>query len=364
MKRHLPRELRKTVTVVFSDVAGSTAIGERLDPEPLRRLMLRWYEEMKAVCEVHGGKVRELIGDAVMAAFGIPTVHEDDALRAVRAAAEMRERLQGLNDELEREFGLRLQSRTGVNTGEVIVRDPDPTGALALGDAVNVAARLQAAAEPGEILVGEATHRLVRDAVRAESVEPLELKGKSEPVATYRLLEVLPHAEGVARHFETPLVGRERELLCSARPSSELVRSEAAIWSRSSGRPGSARRGSRRSSPAPSRARRPCSPVVASPTGRRSPTGPSEMVYGVTGADERAGLASWSAAGRRGRRRAGGGGDRDRGELQRRRGDFLGASQALRGSRARAAARALFRRFAVGRADPARARRVPGRLDP
>jgi predicted ATPase/class 3 adenylate cyclase len=207
-----PRELRKTVTVLFSDVTGSTAIGAQLDPEALRRLMLRWYEEMKAVCEAHGGRVRGLIGDAVMAAFGVPTVHEDDALRAVRAAAQMRERLEILNDELERDFGLRLRSRTGINTGEVVVRDPDPTGSLALGDAVNVAARLEGAAEPGEVLFGEATYGLVEDAVRAEPVEPLSLKGKAEPVSAFRLLEVLPHAEALLRHFEMPLVGRELEL--------------------------------------------------------------------------------------------------------------------------------------------------------
>ena len=206
------RELRKTVTVLFCDVTGSTQIGERLDPEPLRRLMLRFYEAMREVCERHGGRVRELIGDAVMAAFGVPTVHEDDALRAVRAAAEMRSRLEALGDELEREFGVRLQLRTGVNTGEVVVRDPDPTGALALGDPVNVAARLEQAASPGEILLGEQTFQLVRDAVRAEAIEPLSVKGKSEPVCGFRLLEVLPHAEGVARRLETPLVGRELEL--------------------------------------------------------------------------------------------------------------------------------------------------------
>ena len=206
------RELRKTVTVLFSDVTGSTAIGELLDPEALRRLMLRWYEEMKTVCEGHGGRVRGLIGDAVMAAFGVPTVHEDDALRAVRAAAEMRQRLETLNDELDRDFGLRLRSRTGVNTGEVVVRDPDPSGALALGDAVNVAARLEHAAEPGEVLLGHATYGLVEDAVRAEAVEPLSLKGKAEPVSAFRLLEVLPHAEALIRHFEMPLVGRELEL--------------------------------------------------------------------------------------------------------------------------------------------------------
>jgi class 3 adenylate cyclase/tetratricopeptide (TPR) repeat protein len=207
-----PRELRKTVTVLFSDVTGSTAIGEQLDPEPLRRLMLRWYEQMKAVCEAHGGRVRGLIGDAVMAAFGVPTVHEDDALRAVRAAVAMRERLEVLNDELERDFGLRLRSRTGINTGAVIVLEPDPTGALALGDAVNVAARLEGAAEPGEVLLGAATYGLVAEGIRAEAIEPLSLKGKSEPVPAFRLLQVLPDAEALVRHFEVPLVGRALEL--------------------------------------------------------------------------------------------------------------------------------------------------------
>jgi class 3 adenylate cyclase/tetratricopeptide (TPR) repeat protein len=206
-----PREVRRTVTVLFSDVTGSTAIGERLDPEALRRLMLRWYEEMKTVCAAHGGRVRELIGDAVMVVFGIPAVHEDDALRAVRAAMEMRERLATLNDELELQFGLRLRSRTGINTGEVVVREPDPSGALALGDAVNVAARLEGAAEPGEVLLGQATYRLVEGAVSAEPVEPLVLKGKADLVAAFRLLEVLPHAEALTRHFEMPLVGRGLE---------------------------------------------------------------------------------------------------------------------------------------------------------
>jgi class 3 adenylate cyclase len=112
-----PREVRKTVTIVFTDVTGSTALGERLDPETTRRLMRRYYEAMSAVVERHGGTVEKYIGDAVMAVFGIPTLHEDDALRAVRAAAEMRESLQALNDELERDFGIRIATRTGVNTG-------------------------------------------------------------------------------------------------------------------------------------------------------------------------------------------------------------------------------------------------------
>jgi class 3 adenylate cyclase len=218
------RELRKTVTVLFSDVTGSTAIGERLDPEPLRGLMLRFYEAMKEVCERHGGRVSELIGDAVMAAFGIPSVHEDDALRAVRASAEMHERLEALNEELERDFGVRLRARTGVNTGEVVVRDRDSDRALVLGDAVNVAAGLEQAAEPGEVLLGESTYMLVRDAVRAEHVEPLSLKGKSEPVSAFRLLDVLPDVSGFARRFEIPLVGREDEVLLLRKTFERSVR--------------------------------------------------------------------------------------------------------------------------------------------
>src|SRR5215204_7427338 len=129
-----PREMRKTVSVVFSDVTGSTALGEQLDPESLRRVMGRYFDEMKAVVESHEGTVEKFIGDAVMAVFGIPVLHEDDALRAVRAAAEMREALKKLNDELERERGVQLQVRTGVMTGEVIAGDPSAGQAFVTGD--------------------------------------------------------------------------------------------------------------------------------------------------------------------------------------------------------------------------------------
>ena len=136
------RETRKTVTVLFSDVAGSTALGERLDPESLRRVMSRYFYGMAAVLERHGGTVEKFIGDAIMAVFGIPTLHEDDALRACRAACEMRERLAEVNDELERDHGVRIEQRTGVNTGEVVSGDSSQGQRLATGDAVNVAARL------------------------------------------------------------------------------------------------------------------------------------------------------------------------------------------------------------------------------
>jgi class 3 adenylate cyclase/tetratricopeptide (TPR) repeat protein len=205
-------EVRKTVTVLFADVTGSTALGEHLDPESLRGVMSRYFDEMRSAVEAHGGTVEKFIGDAVMAVFGVPVVHEDDALRAVRAASQMREMLASLNAELDRDWGARIQIRTGLNTGEVVAGDASGGQTLVTGDAVNVAARLEQAADPGEILIGQETHRLVRDAVRAEPVEPLELKGKTERVSAFRLLEVTPGAPQFARRLDSPLVGRVDEL--------------------------------------------------------------------------------------------------------------------------------------------------------
>jgi class 3 adenylate cyclase/tetratricopeptide (TPR) repeat protein len=206
------REMRKTVTVVFTDVTGSTSLGERLDPESLRRVMGQYFEEMRAVLERHGGTVEKFIGDAVMAVFGIPRLHEDDALRAVRAAWDMREALDALNARLESELGITIATRTGVNTGEVVTGDPGAGQTLVTGDAVNVAARLEQSAGPGEILLGPTTHRLVRDAAEADSVDPLTLKGKEEPVAAVRLRALVAGAAGTARRLDSPMVGRDREM--------------------------------------------------------------------------------------------------------------------------------------------------------
>src|SRR5919206_2392707 len=181
------REVRKVVTVLFCDVTGSTALGERIDPESLRHVMSRYFDTAKAVVERHGGSVEKFIGDAVMAVFGVPAVHEDDALRAVRAADELRGSLGELNDALERDFGTRLELRMGVNTGEVVTGTEER---LATGDAVNVAARLEQAAQPGEVLLGEETYRLVRGAVEADAAEPVAAKGKTEPLTVYRLRAV------------------------------------------------------------------------------------------------------------------------------------------------------------------------------
>ena len=198
--------------MVFTDVTGSTALGESLDPELLRRVLTKYFDSMSDVVERHGGVVEKFIGDAVMAVFGIPQLHEDDALRAVKTASAMREQLATLNEELARDHGVRIETRTGVNTGEVVAGDPATGQRLITGDAVNVAARLEQAAAPGEIVLGPQTHRLVRDVVRVEALEPLDLKGKSAKVRGFRLLEVLPDATAIARRFDSPFVGREPEL--------------------------------------------------------------------------------------------------------------------------------------------------------
>ncbi|MEO8229854.1 MAG: adenylate/guanylate cyclase domain-containing protein [Chloroflexota bacterium] len=207
-----PRETRKTVTILFSDVTGSTALGERLDPESLRALMARYFAAMRAVIQAHGGTVEKFIGDAVMAVFGIPIVHEDDALRAVRAAAEIRGVIAELNIELRQERGLELMFRTGVTTGEVVAGDPARGETLVTGDTVNTAARLEQAARPGDILIGATTLRLVRDAVIVERVAPVVAKGKLVPGDAYRLVDVRSQVAGRSRHLEAPMVGRDGEL--------------------------------------------------------------------------------------------------------------------------------------------------------
>jgi class 3 adenylate cyclase/tetratricopeptide (TPR) repeat protein len=205
-------EVRKTVTLIFSDLKDSTALGERLDSEALHEVKESYFAAMAAEITRHGGKIEKYIGDAIMAVFGLPRAHEDDALRAVRAAVGMRDKLKELNETLEKRFGVTLATRTGVNTGEVVALD-DPTAdqKLATGDAVNVTARLEQAAPANEIYIGEVTHRLVRDAVDVEAVEPLTLKGKSQPVPAFRLISA--HGlYGNERRVDTPVVGRDAEL--------------------------------------------------------------------------------------------------------------------------------------------------------
>jgi class 3 adenylate cyclase len=197
------REVRKTVTVLFCDVVGSTALAEQSDPEVMRGVMSRFYAAVRGPVERHGGTVEKVIGDALMAVFGIPVVHEDDALRALRAALEMRDAV--------REMG-EIQARIGVNTGDVLARDPTQGESLVVGDAVNVAARLEQAAAPGDVLVGEATWALAGHAARGERAAPIAAKGKREPLVAWRLDAVDPEARGQRRRLDLPMIGRDAEL--------------------------------------------------------------------------------------------------------------------------------------------------------
>ncbi len=190
------REQRKRVTVLFCDLTGSTALGERTDPESLRALLARYFERMKGIIEAHGGTVEKFVGDAVMAVFGVPVLHEDDALRAVRAGLEMQAALP--------EIG--VLARIGIQSGEVVTGTQER---LATGDAVNVAARLEQSAQPGEVLIGEETLGLVRGAVEVEAVGALELKGKGERVRAWRLVSIMETGERADR---APMIGREHEL--------------------------------------------------------------------------------------------------------------------------------------------------------
>ena len=208
---HATTETRKVVTVLFADVVGSTNVGERTDPEALRRVMTRYFDEMKAVIERHGGVVEKFIGDAVMAVFGVPVAHEDDALRAVRAAAEIRTHLTAIDMDLQRERGISVAWRTGINTGEVVAGDAGTGQRFVTGDAVNVAARLEQAAGGGEILIGDGTLRLVGDYVVAEPVGSLEVRGRSETVNAHRLVHVGPERQASRRHLSGPMIGRERQ---------------------------------------------------------------------------------------------------------------------------------------------------------
>lgn len=204
-------ETRKTVTVLFADVVGSTAVGDSLDPETLRHVMSRHFDEIRLIVEAHGGVVEKFIGDAAMAVFGIPRVHEDDALRAVRAAVAVRDRLIELDGELRERLSVPISWRIGVNTGEVVAGAAGSGQRFVSGDAVNVAKRLEEAAGTGEVVIGDATYRLVKDAISSEPLDGVMLKGKPEAVRAHRLLAVGTGQHGTQRRADAPMVGRQRQ---------------------------------------------------------------------------------------------------------------------------------------------------------
>ncbi len=201
-------EDRRVVTIVFADLEGSTALGERLDPEALRDVQSRYFAAMRGPLIAHGGTIEKYIGDAVMAVFGIPALHEDDALRAVRAAIEMQDAMAELNRELERDLGVGIALRIGVNTGEVAGID----GGLIAGDAVNTAARLQAVAPAGGVVIGRHTRRLVESSVRLRALGRVVVKGKARPLPIWQVDSLVETAGSTVRGALVPLVGRRIEL--------------------------------------------------------------------------------------------------------------------------------------------------------
>ncbi|WP_432066875.1 adenylate/guanylate cyclase domain-containing protein [Streptomyces sp. C10-9-1] len=208
-----PPEERRVVTVVFCDLVGSTALSGALDPEALRSVTLDYFEAMRSCVEEFGGTVEKFIGDAVMAVFGIPALHEDDARRALGAASAMLRAVEELDSGLRTSLGVRLQVRIGVNTGPVVTSsDVSTRQKLVSGETVNVAARLEQNAGPGEILVGEPTLLAAGSAARVEPVGPLRVKGKEDPVTAHRLLAVEGDDPERLRRFDVPYVGRAREL--------------------------------------------------------------------------------------------------------------------------------------------------------
>jgi class 3 adenylate cyclase/tetratricopeptide (TPR) repeat protein len=205
------RESRRVVTVLFADLVSSTQLGEELDPEPLRAVLRRYFDVCRTVIERHGGTVEKFIGDAVMAGFGVPETHEDDALRAARAAVDLGTAVRELSVEVARTWPIELEVRVGVNTGEVMAAADETEETMVTGDAVNVAARLQSSAGAGEVWVGGNTERLIRDVADLEPLGEITVKGKPAGVLAFRLLAVRETQE-VVRQLDAPLVGRQEEL--------------------------------------------------------------------------------------------------------------------------------------------------------
>jgi class 3 adenylate cyclase/tetratricopeptide (TPR) repeat protein len=204
------QRFRRTVTILFADLVGSTALGERLDPEALTALLTTYFETARTIIEGHGGSVVKYVGDAVMAVFGLPVAHEDDAMRAVRAAFDVQQSIGRLNPELSVSYGVTIAARMGVHTGEIAGEGPVDEN-LVFGDTANTAARLEQNAGPGEVLISRATHGLVRDQVVVEPLPAMAVKGKAEPVSPLRLVSV-PRVRPPHTQVRPPMIGRDAEL--------------------------------------------------------------------------------------------------------------------------------------------------------
>ncbi|MFJ4961306.1 adenylate/guanylate cyclase domain-containing protein [Streptomyces sp. NPDC088729] len=230
---------RKPVTVLFCDLVGSTALSGVLDPETLRTVTLRYFDAMSAEIVARGGTPEKFIGDAVMAVFGVPVVREDDARRALAAALGMRRALARLNEELRATLGIELAARMGVNTGQVVAGSQTTARqALVSGETVNIAARLEQNAGPGEILIGPQTLLAAGPTVSAESAGPLRLKGKRDSVVAHRLLALGADDPELLRRFDVPFVGRREEGLALDAALESAVRGTGAGLLRVTGEAG------------------------------------------------------------------------------------------------------------------------------
>ncbi|HKP10158.1 MAG TPA: adenylate/guanylate cyclase domain-containing protein, partial [Gaiella sp.] len=223
-------EERRVVTVLFADLAGSTALGSRLDPEELRAIQAELFELLNAEVERFGGISEKFVGDAVLAVFGVPLAHDDDAERAVRAALRVRDGFPAFAAGVRDRHGVDVGLRIGVNTGEVVAgREAVARGELMVsGDTVNVAARLQQRAEPGQVVVGERTHAATRRAIRYADLGTAAVKGKDAPIPAWEATAVmaLPGVRGV-EGLAAEMIGREEELTVLRALTTRVARERA-----------------------------------------------------------------------------------------------------------------------------------------
>jgi len=228
---------RKQVTVLFSDLSGYTAISERLDPEEIKKIMSQLFREITSVVNKYDGTIEKYIGDAVMATFGIPRAHEDDPIRAIRTAKDIHEIVNTMSTQFEDRVGSLLSMHTGINTGLVVTGEVNlEKGKLGVtGDTVNVASRLSTLAKPGEILVGQDTYHQAEGHFTFEKLEPTRVKGKTEPVAVYRVVEEkvkIGRVRGLAiRGLSSPLVGRDAEFIAIKGCVNKLLDGQGGILS-------------------------------------------------------------------------------------------------------------------------------------
>ncbi|MEO8666913.1 MAG: adenylate/guanylate cyclase domain-containing protein [Bauldia sp.] len=225
---------RRVITALFCDVVNSTGLAETMDPEDWTDIMNRAFEHLNAPIQHYGGTVAKLLGDAVLAFFGAPVAHEDDPRRAVLAALGMVEAIKGFAAELKQQHGIDFDVRVGINTGPVVVGDVGSSGAneyTAMGDAMNIAARMEQTALPGTVQISEDTCRLVAPWCQVEALGGIELKGKSAPVSVYRVLSEKPGARSLQR-VETvgaPLIGRDAQLALLKKALADLQRGRGGI---------------------------------------------------------------------------------------------------------------------------------------